>query len=250
MESVKNIDLETVSQLRNVSQRISQHLSRSLTGYLQSLKPLFLPRKILGEYMDSAFEGRVAGAENNVQDIGKQFKQIANDAFGMPVKLGTPIPAISNDLTITPWQYQHHLSGNEMIVVSSPVRWVITYRGEYGLRDLMEQTLNGDNLNEAGVKDLMIRNLTLCKLLEDTPDIRQLFKDLRFGLSFETNPVSANLPYVVASCDVPSFRPQDEVIKTVVSLSGKAMFEELIDNAELQGMADPFKISLLNLAAE
>lgn len=250
MDTVKNIDLETVSQLRSVSQRISRHLSRSLSGYLRSLKPLCLPRKVLGEYMDSAFEGRVAGAEKNVQEIGIQFKQIASDAFSMPVKLGTPIPAISNDLTIAPWQYQHNLGDDETIVVSSPVRWVIAYRGEYGLRDLMEQTLSGENLNVAGVKDLMIRNLTLWKLLDDTPDLRQVFKDLRFGLSFETSSVSGDLPYVVASCDVPSFRPQDEVIHTVVALSGKAMFEELIDSAELQGIGDPFKTSLLDLIAK
>ena len=34
MNTVKNIELETVGQLRKVSQRISQHLNKTLGGYL------------------------------------------------------------------------------------------------------------------------------------------------------------------------------------------------------------------------
>ena len=46
---------------------------------------------------------------------------------------------------------------------------------------------------------------------------------------------------------VPAFRPQDELIRTVTQLSGKQVFEELIDVDGLPGIVDPFTASLLEL---
>jgi hypothetical protein len=142
------------------------------------MKPLSLPRNNLGECMESAFEGRFAGAEKNVKQFGDRFRAIAKDAFGNSINLGTPIPAISNERTIAPWQHQHARGDDETIIVTSPVRWIVSYRGEYGLRGFMDQRLSGDSLNEGSIEKLFVRNLTLCTLLEEAPDLHQLMQGL------------------------------------------------------------------------
>lgn len=240
MGTEKHIELEQVGQLREVSKKISDHLNSKLRGYLDTLKPLFLPRKVLGEYMKSAFDGKVAGADRNIASIGSDYQRIAQEAFGLSTKLGTPIPTISSELVISPWEYTHDLEGGQKIIVTSPVRWVLSYKGDYSLSDLMKQSIKGEQHNSVGVKDLLIRSLTLAKLLDQSPGLQAIFKDLRFQFSLEKNSVSGDLEHVVLSCDVPAFRPQDEAIKTVVSLSGKPVFEELIDDEALLSLEDPF----------
>jgi hypothetical protein len=53
------------------------------------------------------------------------------------------------------------------------------------------------------------------------------------------------LPYAVANCSSPSFRPQEEAIQTVISFSGKAVFDEVIDHDALSDLEDPCKSALL-----
>ena len=51
MSVVKEIDMQQMGQLRNQSQKASQFLDKRLNGYLQTLTPMFAPRKVLGEFM-------------------------------------------------------------------------------------------------------------------------------------------------------------------------------------------------------
>lgn len=249
MDNVKEIDLEQMGHLRDVSKKIMEFLDTRLSGYLSTIAPLFAPRKILGEFMESAYKERVPGADKNFARIEKRYKAIARETFGMPSKLGTPIANIKNQLEVYPWEYLHQLEGdgNETVRISSPVKWVMAYASSYSLADLLEQRVEGEKPDSSDVKQLILNSLTIWKLIDSSPDIVQLLEDLRFSVSIETAAASGDLPYVVLTADVPAFRPQDELIRTVTQLSGKQVFEELIDVDGLPGIVDPFTASLLEL---
>lgn len=246
MTNTKEIDLEQMGPLRDVSQKISQILNSRLAGYLATLTPLFAPRKVLGEYMESAFNQSVAGADRNFSEIEEQYKSIAAETFSISSKLGTPLPNIKNELEINPWEYLHQLGNdaNQVVRISSPVRWVLSYAGGYTLSDLLIQRTRNETPDVADVKQLVLNSLTIWKLIDLAPDIAQLLSDLRFKVSIETTSVSGSLPYVVLTSDVPAFIPQNDLIRTVTKLSGKQVFEELIDVGAIGGMADPFVASL------
>ena len=246
MDKVKEIDLTQIGQLRNVSQKTVRFLNGRLSGYLNTITPLFSTRKILGEFMESAYRDKVPGADKNFAEIEARYKAIAKETFGMPSKLDSPIANIKNQLEVYPWTYLYQLDGDssQTVHISSPVKWVLTYAGSYTLSDLLEQRVQGEKYNIDDLKPLMLKSLTMWKLIDLSSEIVQLLNDLRFTVSIENVTVSGDLPYIVLTSDVPAFRPQDDLIRTVTQLSGKQVFEELIDVDAVSTMPDPFKDKL------
>jgi len=245
--NTKEIDLQEMGTLRDASQRISQLLTRRLSGYLSTLRPLFAPHKVLGEYMESAFNQAVPGADKNFTEIEEQYKYIARETFNISSKLGTPIPNIKNEIGIRPWEYLHSLDNdpNQVVRISSPVRWALSYSGGHTLNDQLIEKTRSESLDVADVKKHLINSLTICKLIDHTPDIVQLLSDLRFNVSIEKTSLSGELPYLILTSDVPAFRPQDDMIRTAIKLSGKQVFEELIDIDAIRDMDDPFVLALI-----
>jgi len=249
MENRQEINLEQMGHMRDESQHIVEFLNGKLAAYLATVTPLFSPRKILGEFMDSAFKERVPGADKNFAEIEKRYKTIARETFGMPSKLGTPLANIKNELEAYPWEYLHQLGdGNDQTVcISSPVKWVISYASSYTLGDLLEQRVQGEKPEISDARQLILNSLTMWKLIDQSPDIIQLLEDLRFSVTIETSPASGELPFVVLTSDVPAFRPQDDLISKVTQLSGKQVFEELIDVDAIADMPNAFKDKILEL---
>jgi hypothetical protein len=249
MNRVKEINLQQVGPLREASQKVAQFLQQKLNGYLGAVTPLFAPRRVLGEFMESAFREKVPGADRRFADIEERFKAISRDAFGQPAKLGTPVANIKNELEAHRWEYLYAVGGEggQRITVSSPVTWVLSFKGDYTLSDLVAQRRDGETPGQDAVKGLLLRALTMWQMVELTPALKALFEDLRFPLSVETSDASGELPHVVIRSTVPAFRPQDEIVQTVTQLSGVPVFEELIDVEALKGMPDPFKAALLAL---
>jgi hypothetical protein len=244
--NTKEIDLQEMGTLRDASQRISQILTRRLSGYLSTLRPLFAPHKVLGEYMESAFSQSVPGADKNFTEIEEQYKLIARETFNISSKLGTPLPNIKNEIGIRPWEYLHSLDNdpNQVVRISTPVRWVLSYSGGHTLNDQLIDRTRRESLDVADLKKHLLSSLTLCKLIEHAPDIVQLLSDLRFNVSIEKTSLSGELPYLILTSDVPSFRPQDDLIRTTIKLSGKQVFEELIDIDAIRDMVDPLVFAL------
>ncbi len=249
MTTVKEIEMGNMGRLREASQQISQHLQKRLSGYLSTLSPLFAPRKVLGEFMQSAFTDKVPGADNRFVELEESFKTICRDGFDLSAKLTTPVPNIKNQLEIENWQYRYQVGGEggRTATITSPVRWVLSYGGGYTLSDLMEQRAQGQEPSGDEVKSLVLRSLTMAKLVEISPAVSELMRDLRFPVAVEASVDAGNVPGVVIAAQLPTFRPQDELIETVIQLSGMPVFEELVDLEGIAGLNDPFKDEVLAL---
>jgi len=249
MTPVKEIDMQEMGRARQASQKISGFLRKRLNDYLQTLTPLFAPRKILGEFMESAFKERVHGADANFIALEEAFKTLARETFDIPAKLNTPIPNIRNQLEIYPWEYRYLIGSDagRPVVITSPVRWNLGYSCGTSLSDLMRHQTGEEKLEAAEIRDFTIRALTLHKLVETSPAIKAMLRDLRFPVSAETASATGDLPLIVVGSDLATFRPQDELIETVTQLSGKPVFEELIDLDAIESLPDPFKVKVLEL---
>ena len=231
MTPVKEIDMQAMGRIRQASQKISVFLHKRLNGYLQTLTPLFAPRKIVGEFMESA------------------FKTLARETFDIPAKLSTPIPNIRNQLEVHPWEYRYLIAGDaeRPVVITSPVRWTLSYAGGATLSEVMRHQAREESLEAEEVKSYIVRTLTLHKLVDTSPAIQEMLQDLRFPISTETASATGDLPLTVVGSDLATFRPQDELIETVTQLSGKPVFEELIDLDEIEPLPDPFKAKIMEM---
>ena len=181
--------------------------------------------------------------------LEERYKQISRDTFNLSSKLSTPLPSIANKPVVYPWEYLYTIPDvQSRISMTSPVRWVLNYSSAYDLSRLLEDRVKGEHTRPEEIKEFLIYSLTMWMLVDKSPGLQDLLRDLRFHVTFEKSDESGALPYIVLNADVPSFRPQDEVIKTVVQMSGRPVFEELIDVDALGDVTDTFKAELLELA--
>jgi hypothetical protein len=243
MSLVKEIELAQMAHLRNVSQKISQFLHKRLTAYLNTLTPLFPPRRILGEFMQSAFEGKVPGAEKNFAELQERYKKLCGKPFDLPAKLSTPLPTIKNQLEIYPWEYAYQVGQDtsQAIAITTPVKWALSYTSGYSLSRLRSARFGRETHRPDEIKQFIINVLTMNMLIDTSPGIKQIMGDLRFPLDKEESPELGELPFVVIHAALPAFRPQDDIIQTVTQLSGKPLFEEIIDIDAIESLEDPFR---------
>lgn len=249
MTTVKEISMEDMGRLRQASQKISQHLQKRLSGYLSTLSPLFAPRKVLGEFMQSAYTDKVPGADDRFVELEEAFKSICREGFDISAKLSAPVPNIKNNLEIENWKYLYNVGGDSgrAVTISSPVRWVLGYAGGYSFDDLLEQRAGGETPSDEDAKSLIIRSLTIAKLIEMSPAVNALLHDLRFPMEVVVSEDIGKVPSVAIAAQLPTFRPQDTLIDTVIQLSGLPVFEELVDLDAVAQLQDPFKDEILKL---
>jgi hypothetical protein len=249
MSFVKEINLQEMAPLRLLSQKISQFLHQRLTAYLTTLTPLFPPRRILGEFMQSAFEGKVPGAEKNLNDLQERYKNLLGKPFDLPPKLTTPIATIRNQLEVYPWEYTYQPGAEKSapVSVTTPVQWALSYVSGYSLSRLRAARFGREPQAPDEIKQFIINALTMNLLVEQSPGIRQIMEALHFPITVETSPDLGELPFVIIRSTVPAFRPQDDLIQTVTQLSGRPVFEELIDVEAIETLGDPFCRALREL---
>lgn len=246
MTKTKDIQLEQLTGMRETSQQISALLHTALSGYLKTLTPLFAPRKVLGEYMESAFKDKVPGADKTFAKLEERYKTLCRDAFDIAPKLTTPVPNIKNQLSLQPWSYPYTV-GDLKLSVRSPLRWVLGYASTYDLGRLVQSHTAGEKPREEDLKALLLTSLTMAFLLEQNPGLTQVIEGLNFSLSIEQSVAAGDLPFAVVSAPISAFRPQDEMMKIVAQLSGTPVFEELVDLDEIDALEHPFKTRLASL---
>jgi hypothetical protein len=243
MTKVKDIQLDQLTGMRDASQKISQSLHQLLSAHLKTLTPLFAPRKVLGEFMESAFKDKVPGADKQFAKLEERYKALCQSPFGIPPKLITPIPNIKNQLILYPWCYPYTI-GETVLSVRSPVRWVLAYGASYDLPKLLADHLAGEKPRPEDIKTLLLTTLTMSALVDMSPGLKELIAGLNFEIGIEHSSIAGELPFIVISAPLSAFRPQDDMMKIVSQLSGTPVFEELVDVEEIPGLEHPFKARL------
>jgi hypothetical protein len=243
MTKVKEIQLDQLTGMRDASQKISQSLHQLLSAHMKTLTPLFAPRKVLGEFMESAFKDKVPGADKQFAKLEGRYKALCQTPFDIPSKLSTPVPNIKNQLALYPWAYPYTI-GDLVLSVRSPVRWVLGYAASYDLAKLLADHMAKEKPRYEDIKTLLLTTLTMSALMETNIGLKELINGLSFSVSIEHSPIAGDLPFIVISAPLSAFRPQDDMMKIVAQLSGTPVFEELVDVDEIATLEHPFKSRL------
>jgi hypothetical protein len=247
--AANHLTFEQLPDVREQTEAISEFLQKQLKVYLETLRPLLAPRRLLGKY--TGVREDVVGADRAFAQLQEQYKGISAKPFALPPELdAAPLSNIDNRLALSPWEYPHQAQGERetrLITITSPVRWVLAYSSEYTISQVIQSLANREQRRSDAVRQFVVNALVMQAMLAKFPGITQLLTDLRYDIQIEKSSALGDLPLVTICSCLPSFRPADDLMLTAIRFSGVPAFIELIDLEALRTLPDPLKLRIEEL---
>ncbi len=244
----KHLDNQEFFKLRQATEKISQALSKRLIGHLDTLRPLFLPRKLLGTYVKSAVKEDVPRSEKAFAELQELYGSICEKPFALPRRLPSPLPPIYQQLEISSFQYPLSMEGGHRIVqIVAPTRWILAFRGDCSLERVRAMVSGREPRQPEEMQQALIDHLTLIVFFRYFPDLKRLLEDLRYEVEIQELVDLGNLPVVVLKASIATFLPPDDFILQITQLSGISAFQEIVDLEALGQMTDSLKEQLMSL---
>ncbi|HEB49323.1 MAG TPA: hypothetical protein ENI89_01825 [Desulfobulbus sp.] len=242
----KSLDSQEFLQLRQATEKIGRVLQQRLKEHLTILRPLFIPRKLLGTYIRSSSSEEVHGSDKAFAELQERYAVICEEPFALPKKLQPPLPPISNFLESTPFRYTLTLESDSdrQVVITSATRFILSFQGECPLARL-KGMLNGSEARQADdMRQALINHLAMVLFLEHFPALVRLLNDLNYQVQTHRFDDLGGLEAVVLSVPLKTFLPPDDFIVEVTQLSGIPAFQELIEKDAVSSIPDPLQEAL------
>jgi hypothetical protein len=242
-----DLDNQEFLGLRQATDKIAALLSQRLKEQLTTLRPLFIPRKLLGTYIKSSAQQEIHGSDKAFAELQERFSSICESPFQLPKKLHPPLPAIANALECVPLQYELTIEGERTVTVTSPTRFLVAYQCECPLDRLRGMIRGKESRQDDEMRQALISHLALVLLLEHFPALKTLFEGLRYQVDTYLVPDLGNLPAIMITVPLSTFLPPDKFITEVTQLSGIPAFQEIIAKDAVSNMPDFLRQELQQL---
>lgn len=249
----KQLSLEDMMALRPASESISKWLQSELEDRLETIRPLLLPRRLLGRHLKTASTEEVKGADRAFQSLQEAFKGAAGEPFRLSGKLESPIPSMTPGLSLSPWEYAYQLAEGETkreVIITSPASWHFSYPAPLNLGQVRKMLSSKEGRNTEQLQQFMVSNVMMKVALERNGGIKRLLSAMRVAVEEVTLPETGKLPLTKLSYPVPVFRPGDGLISNATKLAGVDRFGELVDVEAVAAIQDPLQVKLSSLAAK
>jgi len=229
--------LQELPDLRRRTEQVSQILKEQIAGHIGTLHPLISPERLLGKYAGGKIE--VSGAERALAELQQAYKPFTTKPFDLPQTLDHSwLALVGKTVEFHPWEYIH-LIKDKPITITSPVKWVLSYRANYSPAQAARVVGGREAGRPEYLRQFVVNALLLKLAVTHNAGLVQLFGDLRYELKTETSPELKNLPLVTLTSSLKSFRPADELIEAATAFSGVSAFIELVDMDAAQALPDP-----------
>lgn len=237
--------------LRKLTVAISKLLSEQMRDYLTTLAPLLRPKTVLGDYIHSSTKEHVrAGADRAFKELQTLYVQVAGaKPFYLPTELKPPVEVVSTTLEFTPLEYAHAArtgGAEKTVIVTSPLTWVLNYSG-FPVARLRELVADRDSQSKE-IREYILHYLIMHVVLSRQAGITQIMEALHFPITTEHRlPELGNLPLTHISSSLSTHLPPDGVIIESTEISGRNVFEEIINLEDINAMRDPLRERLTEL---
>jgi hypothetical protein len=235
--------------LRKTTRAVADLLRGELRDCLAALAPLFRPRAVLGNYVESGMKETFREADAAFKELQSLYHKIAfAKPFNLPQEeLHSPVEVLTSVLEITPVEYTHHAKAQretKTVTVTCPLKWVLNYSG-FGLKRLQELLADG-NRSQSSVREFILHYLALHLVATRQSGLVKVMGALHFPISTGRLPWCGDLPMTYVS-SLATTRPPDDVIIESTELSGMDAFEEVVSVSDIQRMRNPLQDRLLEL---
>src|SRR5439155_23335609 len=158
-ESNKALTLEDLPELRRKTEAVSRYLREQIAAHLETLRPLFAPDRVFGKYAGGKVD--VPGVERTFADLQQSYKAFTHKPYDLPETLDPNwLTLVGNALELHPWDYAHPVQGKP-ITMSSPVRWVVNYRANYGLAQVKSVLAGKEAVRQDYLRQFVVNALVL-----------------------------------------------------------------------------------------
>jgi hypothetical protein len=243
--SKTDITLDQLLELRQQTEKLSALLKSQVADYLVTLRPLLAPRRVLGKYAGAV--GSIAREEEAFQLLGKKYNEVAGK-FQLASGLEKDhLSSVDAELELYPWEYTYEASGDgepHPVTVTSPVRWVLTYRSDYTLEQMRQVIAGKAERRPNAVRSFVVHALALDLVLSRNEGVSRILTDLRFNVGTEYAAEFGKLPLTTLQAPLRSFLPPDKVVLSSTRFSGVPAFIELIDLESIDELQNPLQAKL------
>jgi hypothetical protein len=243
-------NMQELLQLRKLTRDLADSLRNQVKDHLATVAPVFHPRFVLGEYVHGVKQG-LRGPEQALEDLRTVFTAAASAKpfHLLNAEIRPPIEMANTALEISPVEYTREVivaGVPKNVIVTSPCRWILSYGG-FGPVHLRQMLARRDRRNDE-VHQFVLHAAMLRVVISRQPGITRLFDALRFPLTIGKLADFGELPVVTVGSPVSTVLPADEAIVESTEMSGRDVFEEVVDSDGLRGMEDPVRMRLIEVA--
>src|SRR5687768_13892859 len=129
----KSMTFEELAQQRRNTELIAKLLREQLAKYLETLRPIFVPERVLGKYTGAKAD--VPGSDRVFADLQQKVRDFSKQPFDLPTELDAQwLTLVGNRLELYPWEYRHEAKTEKEsrgITMTAPVKWIVTYASNY-----------------------------------------------------------------------------------------------------------------------
>lgn len=240
----KDLSFEQLALARKRTQAISEFLQKQLESYLDTLRPLLLPERLLGRLAGSRVDA--PGFDKGLAELQENYKRFAGKPFDLPKELETDwLSEVGARLDLHPWEYTQEITTESVkrpILITSPTRWILTYGPGYSVVQAIPAfARKQDRRGTDQLRQFVVNALVMQALIARSRGLTTLLAELRYDVKVQPHADLNGLPVVVIQSQIPTFLPPESLIVAATDLSGIAAFMELIDVDAVREMPDPFR---------
>jgi hypothetical protein len=237
--AASSLTFDQLAELREKTERLSQYLSGRLKNHLATLYPILAPKRVFGKYL--GFKEVISRADEAYTQLVEKYREVAGAPFDLRADLDDEaLSAMEHGIEAYPWEYTLQVK-DKAVTISSPVRWVITYRSDYSLAEMRRLGATKGERRKPALRHFVVNAIASQIVFSHNPGAVQLLEDLRYDVRVEVGPGLGKLPLLTISSRISSFRPPDELILSAIRLSGVPAFIELVDPEAAGQVEDPLR---------
>jgi len=241
--------IQSILVLRKVTRAVADALRPQLLDYLATLTPLYRPKAILGDYIQSGAKEPARRADKAFKELQALYESVAaTKPFNLPRELKPPIDVSSVNLELTPLEYHHEAEANgerRTLTVRSPLTWILTYSGFAPTR--FRELLDTKGRSNDEVQKFVLAYLALHVVVSNQPGVTQMLDALRFHVSSAALPGFGELPVTRIAVPIATVRASDQVMLQSAELTGMDAFEEVVKVDDITRLRDDFRDRLLEV---
>ncbi len=245
------MDIQQLLDLRKITQAVSRKFEDDLKTHLTTLAPLFSPLTLFGEYVRGGSKTTHQQSEKAYRELCARFKALTEQKpFLLNASLTAPLDLFAATPVLTPVEYTYSAGVGDAkhpIKVTRPLNWTLSYPDATPER-IRQLLAGGPGQMEEELIHTLLQTLAMAVLNAHRPGLARLFQDLRFTLQISQLDGLGPLPVLTLEAPLETRLPEDEVIIQNTQLTGIPCFEEVLDVADIQQLADPIRQDLITIA--